>query len=546
MIATWLDGSVRIARIEWRRYRREFGHSRGRRAALILVFCATAVALGVVSWLLGRELATGGQPPRSEASLAAAIGFVLLAVRSSSLTNGRFEQLAPDALLTAVSARTATVGLVLFVFARVGVALAIPAIGVAVGLALGAGSAAVALSTIAAITALAAFAAAVGVAGRLAGTIVGRRLARGGLYRDLLVAFGWIPIAALWVLRQELSVPIDELSSWLEYLPLALLADLALLGAGERAGVEPIRGLAALGTVALAVPLLLTLATVFARRLWETDPAGSTRSARSSGSHSLVVDGRLERLLGEHVSRPSLVVARERLLAERRVPRGVLSAGYALCFVGLVGMPLFGVLLGAPGFVLVVFTLGLATGLVFGTEPIGKTYRVLPMLLTTVRGRDFVGGLLLASLVLGAPLIAAVVLLLGIASDASLAETLALICTGFAICACTATVNVAFEMNADRADLVRVPGFFIDVPVYSETGVSAFYGMAKTFAVVSVVTVPAFLGTSRPVFEPLAALGIPTAAVRIGALCCTIVLAIGVSRLAFRVAVDRYRDYHLE
>ncbi|WP_394739645.1 hypothetical protein [Natronococcus roseus] len=548
MLDGWLGDGGRIARIEWRRHEREFGRSRGRRIGLVLTYCAVAVVLGSGAWIVGRELAVTETAPTAVGSLAATLAFGWIVVRSASLTHRRFEGLSPDALLTAVHVRSAVLGLVSFVFARVGVAIALPTVGVASGLALGAGTPALALSAATAIAALAVLAVAVGVAGRLAGSLVGRRLARGGLYRNLLVLFGWMPLVALWFLLRELSVSATELGAWLEWLPLALLVDLAFLGAGGTAEVEPLRALAAVGAVAVVVPALLGLTTTVVRRLWVTQPVGSTRSPTSSRSHSrsLASGGRLERLLGDFVSQPTLTVARERLLAERRAPRGLLSTGYVLLFVALVGLPVFGALLGAPGFLLVVFGLGVAAGIVFTAEAIGSAYRVLPMLLTTVRGRQFVGGLVLASLLLGVPLVVLVVVPLGIVSDASLVETFGLALTGIALCACTATVNAAVELDVDRADLVAVPGFFTDGPVYSEPGWGAFSGLAKTFGIVSLVALPAFLGNARWVYERVSALGVPTLAVRLGALCCTIVLAVGVSRLAFRVAVERYRDYRLE
>ncbi|AGB38400.1 hypothetical protein [Natronococcus occultus] len=534
-----LDGGVRIARTEWRRHRREFGGSRGRRVAAALGYCAVAVALGALATAVGRDLATG--TPLA-LSLAAAVAFAWIVARSASLTGSRFEQLAPDALLTAVPVRTAAMGLLVFVAARVGAVLAVPTVGVAVGLALGARTPLVALTAIIAIGALAALAVGVGVASRLGSALVGRRLSRGGLYRDLLVVFGWLPLVALWLLLQELSVSLETLSVWFEWLPLAALADLAVLGAGG--DVEPLRAVVTVAGVAVTVPLLAGLTTAFARRLWVTEPADSTDASRS-GSHSLLDDGRLEALLGDRVSRPTVTVARQLLLAERRTPRGLLNAGYALAFVGLVGLPLFGVLLGAPGFLLVVFALGVAPGIVFGSEPIGRNYRVLPLLLTAVHGRAFVGGHVLASLVLGVPLVAIVVVPLGIASAATLAETVALVATGVALCCCTATALLAFELTVDREDLAPVPAFFSSVPAYAEEGWSAFVGLAKTFAVVSLVFLPAALGNATAVYERVAELGLPVTAVRLGALGVTCVLALGVSRVAARVAVRRYRDYHL-
>ncbi|MDQ2052640.1 hypothetical protein RBH26_19465 [Natronolimnohabitans sp. A-GB9] len=477
-------------------------------------------------------------------SLAVAIVFVWLVIRSSSLTSRRFEQLAPDALLTTVPVRAVVLGLTLFILARLGAVLAVPTLGVAIGLALGTGSPGIAISVIVAILILTTLAVGVGTAGRLASILVGRRLVRGNLYKSLLVLFGWVPFLVLFLLLREFSIPIDQLITWFDWLPLVLIGDLALLGAGEQAGVEPLRGLGAIAAVALVVPFLLGLTTVFTRRLWETDPGGSTQQSTSSQEDSLGNRDWLGGLLSVHIPRPTITMARERLLTERRVPRGLLNTAYVVLIVGVVGFPLFAIF-AAPGFLLLVFALGIAIGIVFGSEPISKSYKVLPMLLTTIRGRDFVGGHVLASLIVGIPLITIVVVPLGVVSDASFVETIVLTLTGVVLCACTASVNIAFGMGVNREDLVPVPGFFTNVPLYGEMGWAAFSGLIKTFAVVSVVLFPALLGNSQLIYGQLEPLGFPTAIVRIGGLCITILLALGVSKIAFGIAVNRYHNYAL-
>ena len=545
MVINWFSDGIRIAKIEWRRHHRELGYSQNRQIIMLLILCAVSISLGSASWVVGQELTTETPELFSLTSLATTITFVWLVIQSSSLTNRRFEQLAPDALLTAVPIRTATLGIILFVLARVGAILVIPTLSIAVGLALGVGSPVIAISVITAIAALAVLAVAVGTAGRLASILIGRSLARGSLYRAVLILFSWVPLVALYFLLQEFSVSVVQLASWFEWVPLALLADLAFLGAGEQVGVSPLRGFAAIIAVALVSPLLFGLTAVFTRRLWISDPIGSSRQKNPSESHSATSGGWVGRLMEGYVSQPVITIARDRLLSERRVPRGLLNTAYVVLVVGVIGLPLFA-LFAVPGFLLLVLALGTAVGLAFGSDPIGKSYRVLPMLLTTIQGREFIGGFVLAGLIVGAPLITLIVVPLGVVSDASFAETIALTITGIALCACAATVNVAIEMDADRADLVLIPGFFTDVPLYGKEGWSAFSGMARTFAVASIVILPAFFGNSQLVYGQLASLGFPTTVVRIGGLCITVLLAVGVSKLAFGIAVDRYRDYELD
>lgn len=195
-------------------------------------------------------------------------------------------------------------------------------------------------------------------------------------------------------------------------LPLAWFVDLALVGGFNFAFGSVGNALGALGLLAPTIPVLGAGATVFARRVWENEPVSSTRS---SGSHSLIKTGVVERLVGERIPRAMYTVARERWLKERRVPQGLMSMGYALLFMGFIGFPLVALAGGTTG-LLVFFavTLALMVGVAFGSDPIGTEYRALPMLFTTVSGRQFVGGLLLATTVVGVPLIAIVIIPLGV------------------------------------------------------------------------------------------------------------------------------------
>lgn len=218
--------------------------------------------------------------------------------------------------------------------------------------------------------------------------------------------------------------------------------------------------------------------------------------------------------------------------------------GYVLLFVGVVVFPAFG-LIGAPGLLLVTFGLGLVAGFAFGTDPIGVEYRGLPMVLTAISGRQFVRGILVAALGVGIPLITVVILPLGLLSPASHLETIALVCFGIAICACTASVAVAAGMDVERSRLVPVPFFFTDVPVYAEIGSAAFRRMGRTFGILSLVALPAVFGNTVVVYEGIATAGVPVLAVRLSALLVSILVAGWVSRAACRIAMRRFRTYRL-
>ncbi|AHF99661.1 hypothetical protein HALLA_13600 [Halostagnicola larsenii XH-48] len=539
-----MKASARIARTEWRRRRREVaaGTQRTRRRVLLIAMVALAVVFGAVSRSAGASIAASGSIPIDLLGIGAGLLFGALALRSSNVTRARFEGLDSDFLLTTVPARAPALGLLVFVFARIGVFLVGPAAGVAVGTALGLRSPLVGLTIFAAITGITALAVGVGVASRLAAQLVGRRLARGNFYRDLLVVFGWVPVLLAWLVLDSTSISVAPLLERFDSLPMTWIVDLAFLGA-TGLGVDGARALAAVGTLALAVPLLVGVTTVLVERLWVREASGSTGP---HGSHSLVKEGWLEKLLGDYVSRPALTVARERWVTERRSPQGVLYTAYVVFFMGIILMPMF-TIVGTPLFLFLVLTLGLVTGFAFGSDPIGVKYRVLPMLLTTIGGRQFVGGFLVAALVPGVPIVTAIVLPLGVLSSASLLETVALALIGVTLCACTATVSLAVEMGVDRDRFSPVSGFFTSAPVYTEPGVSAFVRMACVFGIVTVTAVPALLGYSSLGYEStiVRQIGMPTDVVRLGSLFLTILLAIVVSRIAFQIAVHRYQKYQL-
>lgn len=534
--------AVRIARTEWTRHVREFGDPWTGRPVRIGALLASTFLLGTGAHAVGRDLAANGATPHGGLWIVSAVVFVSIVLRSSRLTGDRFEQLSPELLLTAVPASVPALGVCWFVFARVAATLALPTAGVAVGAAVGLRAPTVALTIVVATASLAAVAVAVGVAGRLAVHLAGTRLVHGSFYRDLFVVFGWVPLLALWFLLQETSISLAPLLAVLETQPTAWYVDLALLGTGGGFDVESSRALGALGLSVLAVPALVASTAVLARRIWEHDPNGSTEPR---GSRSIIDSRWSERLLGDRVSRPVLTVARGRWIRARRVPYGLLSIGYVLLFVAVVLFPAFGIL-GVPTLLLIAVALGLAAGFAFGTSPIAVEYQGLPMLLTTIDGRQYVRGVVLAALAAGVPLVSAVVLPIGVMSPAGVAETIGIVGFGTAVCACTATVALASGMDVKRSSLVPVPFFFTDVSVYGELGTVWIHRMAKTLGIVAVAGLPAYLGNVTAVYEWIAAAGIPIVAVRVSALLAGTLVVAGVSRTAYETAVQRYQNYSIE
>lgn len=346
------------------------------------------------------------------------------------------------------------------------------------------------------------------------------------------------------MLLQELSLSIAPLTGVFGALPLTWFVDLALLGAFDGTVEAVPRALGVCGLLATAVPVFTAGTTVLARRVWERNSASSTAAG---SSHSLLKTGVVERIVGERIPRDMYTVARERWLMERRVPRGLLSTGYALLFIGAVGFPLVA-LLGGRTTLLVYFAvaLGLVSGIAFGSDPIGTEYRALPMLFTSVTGQQFVSGLLLAATVVGAPVVALAIVPLGIVGSVGAARTVLIALLGSVIRPCTASVATMIGLGVERVEYAPVPFFFTDTPIYTQLGIVAFlrHGLVLTIGVLA--SLPAFIRTAPLLSERIAALGVPIAGIQIGSVLLALLLAVATTRAAVRVAVQRFREYQLE
>lgn len=542
-IPTDVRQGMKIVRAEWTRHHREFDTPLTGRPVLLIILVGIASGLGWLGYSLGRDL-TAGQPlPDGVVSLFVTTAFVWIVWRSSKYTHVRFERLNPDFLLTTVPARTAALGLLGFVYARLLTTLVVPTVGIAVGTALGLRSPTVALTVALASACIAAFAAALGTTSRLAARLVALRLMRARYYRDLLIVFGWIPLIIAAMLLQELSLSLAPLTGLFGALPLAWFVDLALIGAPTGTVGSPQHTLGVFALLGTTVPVFTATTAILARYAWEHDSAGSTGTR---GSHSLLNTGVVERFVGERIPRAMYTVAREQWLMERRVPQGLLSTGYALLFMGVVGFPLVA-FIGGTTSLLVFFavTLGLVTGVAFSSDPIGTEYRALPMLFTSVTGREFVGGSLLAASVVGIPLITLIIVPLGVVGPVGFGQTLLIALLGSAICTCTAAVATMVGLDVERFNYAPVPFFFTDVPIYAEVGAAAFLRHGLILSIGVFASVPAFVGTAPPVYEAIAVLGAPTVGIQIGSLVLTLLLVAVITRTAFRTAVQRFQAYQL-
>ncbi|MFC7074363.1 hypothetical protein ACFQJ7_07035 [Halovenus rubra] len=535
-----LQLGTKIARAEWTRHRRERGTPLTGNLVLFVLLVGVAIGLGWLAYSVGRTVASGQTLPYTRLSLFVSVAFVWMTWRSSQYTRIRFEQFDPDLLLTTVPARTAAIGLLGFVYARLSTTLIVPMLGLIGGAVVGFGTPSIAISIAISVAAMAALAVALGMTGRLVGRLIALRLVRVRYYRDLLIVFGWIPLMIGAMILQELSISLAPVISIFGALPIAWFIDLAFVATGE-ATVSSRNAFGVLGLLIIIVPLLVGGTTILARQIWESVPA---RSTGTRGSHSLLKTGILERIVGSRIPRAVYTVARERWLMERRIPRGVLSTGYVLAVMGLVGFPAV-LFLGETLTLLVLFavTVGLVAGIAFGSDPIATEYRTLPMVLTSVSGRQFITGGLLAAAMVGIPLVAVIVVPLGIIGPIGLAQTVLTAFLGWAVCVCTAAVALAVGLDVEHEEFTPLPFFFTDVPIYAEQGVNAFLRYGQILGIVLLACLPAFVGTSSYISEPIATVGIPGPLVQTGSLLLTILIVTAVTRIASRIAVQRFQTY---
>lgn len=193
--------------------------------------------------------------------------------------------------------------------------------------------------------------------------------------------------------------------------PVAWYADLGLLLVEERA--SPLRAAAILATTGVAVLGGIAATTRVAGLLWYADPVETTEGT----TESVAATGRLEGVL----DRPTAWVVRKSVLRARRAPVKLLYVVYpAFLLVQPVQASM------DAGYVLPTLpaTLALygawATGTLFALNPLGDEGAVLPVTATTpVTGRQFVGGLVVASVAVGAPVAGVLALVTGLLSPLS-------------------------------------------------------------------------------------------------------------------------------
>ncbi len=540
----WFRHSIQIARIERTRRRRQFDHSTAWRAVFALVLVALSIASGVSAYGIGRGLDRGELilplgVMRATITAIVLISLVVVARRATV----RFERVDFDHLLTTVPARDVVLGVAGFLYGRYAVLFALPTVSLAVGFALGVHAPSSALTIVVTISMLLAFIVVASVTLSLVGAYLEIRSPHFRRYRTIIV-YG--PLVLVWVVVAGSLVPTPRLVAWVQLVPLAWVVDLALLGVpGSHAGVG--RSVAALCLLAGGLPILVVTASALGERVWGAEGTSETSIHRS---RSLVGDGLPERVFTGRVSRPVLTVARKRWVQERRIPRAFWWLIGSLTIIGS-GVGIAHTTIGVPAVtpLLIAFASAAGSGLGFGEDVLAAEYPSLPMTLTTVAGRDFIRGTLLAGSGLGVPLTTVLTVAVGVVSPVGVLELLLVTIVGVLLCGCSVTVGTALGMRFAYTEFLLLP---IKFPlssvrrVYGRMGRAPMLSAGAAVGVIGLVSLPAFMSYLPAVADPLATtLGMTPIIVRLGALVVTMVLSVSVSVLAYRRAVSRFNEYSL-
>ncbi|MFO7925122.1 hypothetical protein, partial [Natronomonas sp.] len=399
---------------------------------------------GVVAYSLGDELYTGGATlPIETVRIAITISTLALLIEFTREASKRLEHIHVDHLLMTVPERDLLLGVVLFVYSSAIAKFVLPTLGVAIGFGLSTRSMASAFSIVIAAAGLLALAVVISINLSFAIDYVTSRSIFFQRYKRRIFLVATIFVVFVWPIASEL-MDLELSISILANLPLAWFVDFVLLSIpGGQA--EFFRGVGAIAMLVGGIPVLTITATALAKRVWNTVPVNS---ATLHQSRSLVGSGAAEHLFVGHISRPVLTVARKRWLQERRVPRGLLIAGYMLLILPIVYLPILAsgkILPSSPLLFALVVAVGI--GIAFGLELLSSEYPTLPMTLTSVSGRQFVRGTILAGTTVSVPILLGVTVPLGVGSSISNIETVLLTIVGFLLCICSVTLAATIGMN---------------------------------------------------------------------------------------------------
>ncbi|WP_233553981.1 hypothetical protein [Halococcus sp. IIIV-5B] len=563
-----LDDARLVARTELRRRRRTLGEN-----DRMLVVWAFGALFGLVfvlvflggAYSFGTMVGTEGFAdalPIARSIVLGVCGYVVFITGVRTVQNQNALD-APAGILTATSPAAAAVGLLLADYAVVAGIAVLPLVVAGLLFALGAGTpVSVVVAPVVLLAALALGVVLGFVLGLVIKTVISRSAVIARLKTVLSIALFLAYLAVLW--SGGLDSVFGQAFAVVQRTPLGWITDLALFGTPDPA-IGVVRPAVAAVTLVVAVPLLTWVVVRLDRGLWYRDSVqpghgggsilGGRSSATSNTSESgsaettalsvptaetdVLATGVSDRLFGERVSRPTLRVAQK---SWRRAYRAPMKLQYAVVPVFFLVDPIrrsveSGTV--APVLPAAVAIYGAwATGASFTLNPLGDEGAVLPVTLTTpVSGEQVLSGLMLAGLVVGAPVTAVVATGLGILSPLDVVGSVAVGLLGVVLCvgACAVGAGVGtaypkFERTRiSRSRKAVVPSLSAFL-VYS----LALLAVSLPGLVMGVPVVAAWAGDT---------VGASPSVVTLGGLVVTVVLAAAAGRVATRSAGETIGEF---
>lgn len=425
----WSPGrSVRIARMEYRRSVRAIGKKPIQMLAFglfALIFIGVPTVAGsYLAYKFGGELATTDLPLLEGARGGIAVLWLMVTVMIASRVIGKTGRIDQEAgMLTTVPARDVVGGLLGAELARVVSIAAIPLLSIIVALSLSLGTP---LPLVTIVLALLGLVTTALLAGHILGLLIKLALERSELlaqYKSVLavLAFG-IYMAA--VMSNALGTVMASLAEVLQNAPTAWLGDFLVLGIpGTSPSLARVGGAVALAVVGL--PVLFALDVRLATRLWYGDrvqPEKKQYDASESNAD----------FLAGIASKPTRSVVAN---VWRRTKRSPIRLLYVVYPVFLVTGPIQEAI--QAGYVTeslpVVVSLYGAWAIGGATlNPLGDEGSMLPVtLISSIRGREFIKGHVLAVTVVGLPIVVLATAITGFLSPLELTRWLSL--TGLSV-----------------------------------------------------------------------------------------------------------------
>jgi len=527
-----------IARKELVRSRRRMTGSTSKKIQLaVLGLTIPLYSLGGAfgAFFLGAWIAGGDAPANVAAyfgaGLLAYVFFVAFFVVTHGLKTGGIDNL--PGLLTTIPYEDVAAGALLAMAGRVLSLLGIPIVLLAAAFGFGAGSLLAGASVAVVVLAVTLLAVEFGLVLAYAGKLLTGRfrfLARHrsaiGFALSLLVPAAWIVLSAQPAVSAGVFTALfDSPAAWVGHLALAPVG---------AASIDPT--LAVAGGVGLAATLVggALAVVVLAGRLWYFDPV------QPEHAHHRPEERRFDLFAGL----PTTVraVARKSLRRARRAPFTVQFAIFPFFFLlwRLQTIVLEG-RIPADLPVLLAVASAMAAGAAFSLNPLGGEEGLLPMTLTArVTGWEFVGGLALAGVTVGVPLVVVLPVLAGVGAGLDALSIAAAVLVGLVLLATGPGIASGLGVIFPKFERSTV-GTGREVVVPSNWAFVGYIGLLLSAATPGAIAaipwgrgwVAGLLGVGEGLALALGLLG-------------TAVLGGGIALVGYAYAADRVGDYQID